>query len=225
MDSKAPNPLIAWIQSSARKSLPRAQEALIQIKEHMGEASWSQQALPWQALEKPAFLGMLLQQGLSFSRIDPHPEYNKHGIRGLALFLDAPLDTYTYLDAACIEEISEDTCSRIGIEVVRKGRVNSFRALHKAHPVFMENAVKSSPSVVCVGVMSNYLQSQSKKNLAMLRAVNNLGAHWEDLEKQRQFIDEKNRPVFEAIVRDLYAERLAEPWSQTPAPTRSRPRL
>lgn len=225
MNKTLSNPLIAWMQSSSRKSLPRAYETLVQVRAQLGEDAWAQQSLPWQALEKPELLGLLLHQGLSFSRLDNHPDYTEHGPRGLALFLDAPLETYTHFDAAGIEELSEDAYSRIGKTAIDKGRVNSFRAVHKAHPTFIESAVRREPSIICIGVMGRYLQSPSKKNMEMLRVVDAMGARWEHLESQSQFITVKNRPVFEAVVRELCAERLAHAWCGSISSKRSRTRL
>lgn len=225
MDHPAPNPLIAWMQSSARKSLPRAEEALVEIKERLG-ASWSVQSIPWQSLEKPTLLGLMLDHGLSLQRVDKHPKYDEHGLRGLALFLDAPLETYSYFDAAGIEEISEDTCSRIGVDVIRASRPNSLRALHKAHPEFIEHLVRKETSVICIGIIGKYLEAETKKNLEMVRLATHWGANWEAVTKQNGFITEKKQPVFDALVRNMQAERLAKSWEDAPVPTsRSRPRL
>lgn len=246
MSDKEFNPLVNWVLASSRKTHASAMKDLAVLRRQLA-GEWDKVIIPWQALERPALLEALLDSGLELGRISCHPEeigdktsgYASFqskmirkggegvalGPRLLALHLNAPIAAHRLLDSHGIPYLSEEQCNTAGMDFLRGHKDNSLEEMHREMPEHMETLAQSKPSILAIGVMSEWFSKKTKKTRRMLSLVNAWGAKWQDVLSQYGFVTPDKKNDFEAVCRDLEAENLAKSWDGKSQAPSSRPRL
>lgn len=188
-------------------------------------------ALPWEALRNTALLSELLETGICsldhVSLPEKYAEYCKEiCIREIALFVDAPRSTHLVLDQYGAPFLSQDRFSKAGLAFIRKSQLCSFQEMHREQPDFVKSNLKSSPlSTIAVCVAARWMDKKTQKARALVEFINTLGANWDDVELQNGFAQGDNKPLWEALRRDLEADLMKKSLKGLPSAPRVGPRL
>lgn len=188
-------------------------------------------ALPWQALRNTALLSELLETGIcSLDHVSLPENYADYCedicVREIALFVDAPASTHLVLDQYHVPFISQDRFGRAGLAFIRKSQLSSFQEMHREQQGFVEENLKRSPlSTIAVCVASQWMSTKTQKARALVEFINTLGANWDDVERQHGFLQGANKPLWEALRRDLEADLMKKSLEGLPSAQRVKHRL